>query len=164
MIRRLLDWLFPRVDIRGPDGTLYLSRWVLWGGDDDKRRVYLHRFERGDWDRHLHDHPWPFLSVLLWGSYTEVTHAPDDLPWFYQGEDRVRERQQRIRWFNYRPDPRTAHRVELTHGKPVWTILFIGKKQRDWGFHTERGWVNHEEYLDLIFGEGNWPKTEDVLG
>ncbi|MCZ6507741.1 MAG: hypothetical protein O7A04_06815, partial [Acidobacteria bacterium] len=35
--------------------------------------VKLHRFLRSDLDECLHDHPWPFASLILRGGYFEVT-------------------------------------------------------------------------------------------
>ena len=28
-----------------------------------------------------------------------------------------------------------------------WTIFIPGKRSRDWGFKTEKGWINQEQYL-----------------
>jgi hypothetical protein len=35
--------------------------------------IYLHHFLRSDNDRHFHDHPWHFLTILLAGGYIEHT-------------------------------------------------------------------------------------------
>jgi hypothetical protein len=48
----------------------YMHRWIFkhpWG------TVRLHHILRSDDDRHLHDHPFNFVSLLLTGGYTEVT-------------------------------------------------------------------------------------------
>lgn len=48
---------------RGDADSPYLSRWCLaatrWGN------LYLHKFHRSDYDD-MHDHPWWFLSLVLW--------------------------------------------------------------------------------------------------
>jgi hypothetical protein len=55
--------LFSRFDIAdvGRPG-IYLTRWRLlqtpWFG------IYVHCIRRPDGDRHLHDHPWSFLSLV----------------------------------------------------------------------------------------------------
>lgn len=70
--------------IRRSNGDPYLLRWWLFGtskhlddhGEPQPRRplglsFYLHCFVRSDDDRALHDHPWPFTTLLLLGSYIE---------------------------------------------------------------------------------------------
>jgi hypothetical protein len=45
-----------------------------------------------------------------------------------------------------------AHRAETPHkltliSPEVWTIFITGGKFREWGFHTENGWVHWRDYL-----------------
>ena len=67
-----------------------------------------------------------------------------------------------IRWINARLKPNIPHRLELHEG-PVWSLVFMGRKVREWGFQTEDGWVHHEDYLDKVYGKGNWAETADVI-
>jgi hypothetical protein len=84
LIEALLNVLFNKVDIinnRNTDeGELYLRRWFIWPHKpaDLKMvpRLYLHKFYTGDSDRHLHDHPWPFHSLILKGGYNEISFNP----------------------------------------------------------------------------------------
>src|SRR5690606_35831081 len=77
VIRRLIDWYIAR---RPPDFIVggaerpYLKRWWLIPRNPIFN-VYLHQFLRDDDDRALHDHPWPWCSILLDGSYIEHTIA-----------------------------------------------------------------------------------------
>lgn len=52
----------------------YLYRWIVlstrWA------KAYVHRFVADDWSRDLHDHPKRFVSIGLWGRYTEWTPGP----------------------------------------------------------------------------------------
>ncbi|OLE52666.1 MAG: hypothetical protein AUG51_16985 [Acidobacteria bacterium 13_1_20CM_3_53_8] len=59
---RLFFWI--HVDVIGEDSRVELgpllvrfeilhTRWL---------RIYLHHLMRSDAERHLHDHPWPFVS------------------------------------------------------------------------------------------------------
>jgi len=91
--------------------------------------LYLHRFLRSDNDRHFHDHPWNFWTLLLSGGYRE--HTPDGTFW--------RRRLSLL----YRP-AEWQHWVEIV--KPVWTLVMVTPKRREWGFVTERGWVNWRTY------------------
>ena len=66
-IQRLRErWKFV---ILGRDGSPAMVRYRLldtrWGG------LYVHHFLRSDQDRDLHDHPWHFTSLILWGGYVE---------------------------------------------------------------------------------------------
>lgn len=108
----------------------YLTRWVLWGsrygvpGAPPAGAVYLHRFRRGDRDQALHDHPWPFTSVILWGGYWEWTaDARGVLRRRWYGPGRVLKRPSGHR-----------HRVELPAGRECWTLVFKGAKERSWKF------------------------------
>ena len=51
------------------DGREYLRRWRLWRGRFFS--VCLHRFMAPDQSECAHDHPWPFVSLVLWGGYVE---------------------------------------------------------------------------------------------
>lgn len=101
--------------------------------------VYLHEFYRSDRDRCLHDHPWPFLSVILRGGYFE--HSQDGVRWCRPGSILFR----RATW---------AHRIELKNEKywiegykrvRPWSLVIIGRKSRDWGFFTRDGWVKQDK-------------------
>jgi hypothetical protein len=158
MISRFVEWALDRCFARqeigrfdNPDG-IYLTRWFLLGkrfNNQDRRerplRIYLHRFHRSDPDV-LHDHPWPFRSLILWPGYYEET--PDG----------------RRKW--YRPlsfIARTAawaHRVVLKTGRGCWTLVFVGKKEREWGFHCPEGFTHHREFLHNIEQTGGGCLTE----
>jgi hypothetical protein len=123
-------------------GDLYMRRWVAeipaLGG------VRLHKIVRPDADRNLHDHPFDFVSIVLWGHYAErVAGLPGE---------RVRrtgsiryfraEHLHRITWGSFfdRYDPRHD-------GPPCWTLCISGPRRRVWGFHTAGGWVDYRTYL-----------------
>lgn len=112
--------------------------------------VYLHCFRRDDDDRALHDHPWPWCSILLRNGYIEHTIAAG-------GIHRRTERQApsiRI------AGPRRAHRIELLPdtANPAnafetwpriecWTLFITGPRVRQWGFHCpEQGWVHWKKF------------------
>ena len=115
------------------EGELYLRRLRIvscpWFG------IYIHWFEASD-DDSLHDHPWPFLSFILWGGYWEHTPGPDGSLikcWHPAGAVRVCP----ARWL---------HRVEIdTERRPV-TLVLRGPQVRRWGFQTRAGWIPWPEY------------------
>ena len=103
--------LFRRRRILGLNDQSYLDRWPLaltpWG------RVYLHRFHAPD-PACLHDHPWRFWSLVLWGGYWETTKTGTT----YRG----------IGSLAYRPATWT-HRVARLH--PRRTTWDVGRHRAD---------------------------------
>src|SRR5688572_25300457 len=118
------------------DNSPYLIRYFI-------RRIKnigkycLHHIVRSDHDRCLHDHPWPFKSLIIWGGYYEIVDErmileSDRSLW------RPYKDGQLIRWFGpgsiLRRPASWSHRIVLKEGKSAWTFVFMGKKERDWGF------------------------------
>lgn len=101
--------------------------------------VYLHHILRSDVDRHLHDHPFSFVSAMLWGGYTEVlSRYVFDLP----GHARRLARRAPSICFRNAED---AHHLVLE--RPCWTLVLRGPRRRQWGFWTAVGWKSATEYL-----------------
>lgn len=93
----LIRWRF---ELRGI-GSLRVHHWL---GPDD--------------DRAFHDHPWPFITLVLKGGYED--RNPD-------GTDRLRAGSVR-----YRP---ALHRHTVVPGKSgAWTFMVTGNRARTWGF------------------------------
>lgn len=141
-LRRLARALIRRTSLRsadfiigGPDDP-YLLRWWLIPRNPIFN-VYLHLFLRSDDDRALHDHPWPSLSIILQGAYTEHTIADGGVHHrreYKAGAVRLR-------------GPRFAHRIELHQGA-CWTLFLTGFVVRQWGFHCAHGWVPWQQFVD----------------
>jgi hypothetical protein len=167
MIEALLNLLFNRSDIINyrvnPEGELYLRRWFIYPRVLDntkmKRRLYLHKFYTGDTDRHLHDHPWSFKSLILWNGYFEVRFNPEWLKWQQWqkfGLERGPEPPQTLtNWYGpgslLTRGAAWAHSVKLaTNGdgsvKHAWSLVWTSAKERSWGFHTEQGWCWWRKY------------------
>ncbi len=91
--------------------------------------LYLHHFLRSDNDKHVHDHPWAFATFLLSGGYRE--HTPSGIFW--------RRRFSVL----FRP-AEWKHWIEVQ--QPVWTIVLRLRRVREWGFWTERGWIDWQTY------------------
>ncbi len=125
---------FKRKEIKRCEGTRdYLLRWRLvscrgWG-------VYLHKFLADDGED-LHDHPWWFVSLILWRGYWEVT-AESDGNW------------RRRKWpgmILFRPATWT-HQVRLAGG-PAWTLVVRGPVSRRWGFFVRGEWKHWKNYKE----------------
>jgi hypothetical protein len=116
------------------DKDPYLERYYLFLKDRESFpfNIFLHKFLKSDPDD-LHDHPWSYLSIPLYPGYWEYTEKGK----CWRGPLRIKY-----------GSAKTFHRVELDIDKPYcWTIFIPGRKQRDWGFKTEQGWIQNEEYL-----------------
>jgi len=132
-------WAFCRVDRIESEGDLYLWRLRVvqtpWGA------IYLHRFARPDRDRHLHDHPWAFVSVVLRGGYTEQWRKIVGYP----GSGWVNVTQRR-RGSIHKVGLDICHRIDSIRPGTT-TLVFCGPRSRMWGFYTENGWLPFGEYL-----------------
>lgn len=113
---------------RGDADSPYLTRYAFprIGG-----RMAVHVFHRSDFDVH-HDHPFGFVSIILWRGYVEET--PEGRARKYPGMILFRRATHR-------------HRVELIDGKRAITFVVFGPRWREWGFFTSDGWVQWQEYF-----------------
>lgn len=80
----------------------------------------------------LHDHPWPYATIILKGGYVE--HTPE-FRWF-RGPGHFRFRR-----------AADLHWLEVVDGQPSWSLFFMGKRSRQWGFLKDGTWIESEEYL-----------------
>ena len=129
MLETIRSWLWkhsvPYFNLEG-----YMERrWVFvcpWFS------VRMHHILRSDIDRHMHDHPFNYMTIILKGGYWE--HTPKGVSWVGKGSVRVRKAE-------------ALHRLELPKDETAWTLFFMGPRKRKWGFQTEEGWVDYETYL-----------------
>ncbi len=66
---RVLDRLFEKKVIVNCAHDPYLHRWYVLRSE--RIGLFIHKFVRSDEDRALHDHPWSFIVIPLWGGYIE---------------------------------------------------------------------------------------------
>lgn len=138
--------MWRRLTLRTSEGV-YLDRWGI--RIPRLGAVLLHRMAAPDPGNELHDHPWAFLTIPLWGGYIErradAQHARDDHCFILFNRS--------MRWETRRPfRPRRmrlseAHSVTALRRRTSWSLVFTGPLRRDWGFYTRsQGWVDHEVY------------------
>lgn len=142
------------------DRKPYLRRWYLihWKFFS----LFLHRFFRSDEERALHDHPWSFITFILWRGYIEHQEKSHPCPICnsrYQtvpshkcpnchGSKFFTIQSTHRRWpltIHYRPATH-RHRVELVDGKPAWTLIIHFKRIREWGFWEKTGFVQWNKW------------------
>lgn len=147
MAKRSPRWsFFSRFDIRDETtGELYLRRWYLlatpWFS------LLLHKIVTPDKDRDLHDHPWWFLSFMLWGGYDEIRllgRATDPIGSTFYYDTTIKRRC----WLSLAFRAATAaHRIISLRRAPTWTLLLTGPRRCSWGFHTAKGYIDWKVYL-----------------
>lgn len=135
----------------GDPKSPYLKRWFIvprnpWFN------IYLHKFERSDDDRALHDHPWASLSIILKGGYYEVFPMDAANP---GGATDIRPCSPGSIKFRKASD---AHRVMLFYDMrgrdiPAWTIFITGPRVREWGFWCPQAWRHWREFTSGPNGE-----------
>jgi hypothetical protein len=121
----------------------YLERYYLFLKDRKKFpfNIFLHKFLKSDPDD-VHDHPWPYATLILKGGYYE---------WVPQFNDKCEKIGEIAMWRgagHFRTcAANTFHRIELDPSVECWTLFMPGPHKRDWGFLVKNKWIQHEEYL-----------------
>jgi hypothetical protein len=129
-------------------GAEYMHRYYLFLKDRKRFpfNVTLHKIVRSD-DPIFHDHPWPYMTIVLKGGYYEHT------PVFDKDGKKFAEF---TRWCGpgtiIKRKAHELHWLELEGNQPVTTLFIMGPQQREWGFLTESNtgnqhWVKHDNYL-----------------
>ena len=103
---------------------------------------YLHCMVGDDWSRDMHDHPKPFLSIGLWGSYVEETPTGT--------------RTYKAPWIRTFP-AHHVHRLRLAPGcKRCWTLVFTGPETREWGFWEKTDLPPVVNHANPWFDDKQW--------
>ena len=89
--------------------------------------IYLHKLCAPDPRDVLHDHPWPFVSFVLKGGYTEFVPGP------YYAQSRY------VKRMNVKPFHNSYHWIAELDRTPTWTLVFVGRRRRVWGYLDRDG-------------------------
>lgn len=119
-------------EIRSKEGKLHFRRWQLL-----KTRwfsIYIHGIYAADQDKHLHNHPWDYKSLVLKGSYIEETNSGINTLQFGT--------------ITYR-NGKDYHKIKTLLTKSVYTLFIVSPVKRIWGYQVDGSWMNHEEYRKL---------------
>lgn len=112
---RLLCWLLPFKEMGWKEINEVFFRWTLlkthWFS------IYIHRLDAQLWHPQCHDHPWWFVAIIISGGYWEE----------FKGKTLWRAPGSIL----YRPAV-SQHNVRTN--KVNWSIVIVGRKERDWGF------------------------------
>jgi len=119
----------------GQQNCPYLIRWIF---DFGLFSIRLHHWLSSDDDRAFHDHPWWFLTLVLWGSYIDRSPAGDDAMTI--GKIRFRRAEHQ-------------HTAVVAPGG-CWTLLLCGPEKREWGFWVADKFRKRNKYF---FEHGHHP-------
>lgn len=122
---------------RDEPNEVYLKRYYLIGTQRTRWLpvLCLHRFLRSD-QGHLHDHPWSFVSLVLRGGYYETRpSAAGGFAIRWRGRGGIAYRRatdlHRVELF---PDSRHGQAPTRDMADPVWTLVLMFPRVRQWGF------------------------------
>ena len=161
MLLKLLDKLGRKRTIFDRDGKIpYLDRYYIFlkNRKNFPFNITLHKVMVSD-EPVLHDHPWSYATLILKGGYYENVpvhnHSTGGVVgatkvWRGPGHFRFRKADD-LHWLELAKD-------ENGNEIPCWSLFYMGKKQKEWGFLPfngegemhERGsrWVHNEQYLE----------------
>ena len=144
MLLKLLDRLGrKRIVMDRVENEPYLERYYLFLRERERFpfNVFLHKFLKSDPDD-VHDHPWPYATLILKGGYWEW------IPHFDTVGRKIGEHQVWRGPGHFRISKANSfHRIELDPDITAWTLFMPGPKQRDWGFLVQNKWIQWEQYL-----------------
>ncbi len=119
-------------EIKSKSGEVHFRRWEIlktrWGS------IWLHAIYKADQDKHLHNHPWDFKSIVLKGSYLEKTEK--GIIKQHPGK------------FNSRSGE-SYHKILELLSPVVYTLFFVSPTKREWGYKVDGKFIDHITYREL---------------
>lgn len=147
LARRILNFLEirnrKRIIMDRQDREPYLERYYIFLKDRKwfPFNVFIHKFLKSDPDD-VHDHPWPYATLILKGGYYEW------VPEFDSNGKKINEIKLWRGPGHFRIcRPTSYHRIEIDPNVTAWTMFMPGPKVREWGFLVNNVWIHNEQYL-----------------
>jgi hypothetical protein len=119
-------------EIKSKAGDVHFKRWQILKTPFGS--IWLHAIYKADQDKHLHNHPWDFTSVVLKGSYIEQTTLGNKRQ--YPGKINVRNGED-------------YHKILEVESPVVYTLFFASKPKRQWGYRVVGKFIDHITYREL---------------
>lgn len=177
-MRKLLN-LFRCITVMDDKGVKYIKRWYIL--KTPLLSIYVHNILEDD-DADMHDHPWPFMVLILKGGYIEeipsgsaylkpldiILHKPSDKHRIVL----IKKHTQKCTWCGLDLNYFGEHSGYCNNGgceyqmvnryvgnstvylQDSWSLVILGPKVREWGFHTKQGWVHFKQYVGKKFHKG----------
>jgi hypothetical protein len=146
-MKKFLNWLDKlgrkRIVMDRINNEPYLERYYLFLKDRKRFpfNVFLHKFLKSDPDD-VHDHPWPYATLILKGGYWEW------IPHFDSHGKKVNETAEWRGPGHFRICKENSyHRIEIDPDIACWTLFMPGPQRKEWGFLVNNKWIHNETYL-----------------
>ncbi len=124
--------IFLNKEIISKEGILHFRRWTVFSCYYFS--IYIHQIFKADEDLHLHNHPWNYCSIILYGSYIERNQFYDTI---MKPLSVSIQKAQRF------------HKIKEMLSKQCISLFITGKKYNEWGYDTENGFIDHKTYRQL---------------
>lgn len=132
-------------EIWSQEGELHFRRYRLLS--TPWFNIYIHHILKSDEDAHPHDHPWHFVSIILWGGYIERWLGAYENYRYWMGVP-LREDVRGIGNLIIH-NAKDFHQITLRK-KSAWTLVFTSSRERpSWGYQTSEGWMDFKKYRQL---------------
>lgn len=141
--------IFPLLlEIKSKTGVLHFRRWRIFSCK--LFNIFIHEISKADLDLHLHNHPWNFASIILWGSYIEElkcnnktalrTHKP--FSFAYRTKNQFHKIKEILPLFK-------ILKISIKSDK-IYTLFFTGKRRNDdWGYSVNGIFIDNIEYRQM---------------
>lgn len=126
--------------IKSKEGVLHFKRFAIieckWFN------IYIHSIYKADEDEHLHDHPWNYISIVLYGKFMEAIKNSTSAKQKYE-----------MNWLS--PKDISAQKAERTHkiymllSEKIVTLFFTGPRFREWGYDVDGKWIDNVTYRKM---------------
>jgi hypothetical protein len=147
MIKKLMQRLGRhRVILDRRANEPYLERYYVFLKDRKRFpfNVFIHKFLKSDPDD-VHDHPWPYATLILKGGYYEW------IPEFDSAGKKIGEVRHWRGPGHFRVcGANSYHRIELDPNVTAWTMFMPGPQRREWGFLVKDKWIHNDTYLSKM--------------
>ena len=121
--------------------------------------IRVHHIAGEDRDRHMHDHPGAFVSVILRGWYVErmPLKLTVGMGAHWNGEVEFGRQRMRGQYSVTLKQAYDRHQITLVPEGGAWTLFIMFRRTNEWGFYTPRGKVPSREYrsTNRITTDGN---------
>ena len=128
MLKKIIRKIFLRKEIISKKGELHFRRWginaFIFG-------IYIHQIYKADEDKHLHDHPWDYMSLCLKGSFIE------------EGEKIITV----VKPGSFIARKATRfHKIREMITTSANTLFITGPRRRVWGYDVNDVWIEGKNY------------------
>ena len=138
---KLINYLFLVKEIVSKEGVVHFRRYRLL--DTPWLRIYIHNLLVSDEDKHMHNHPWSFFTLLLKGSYEQLFYIKSKVGADCGGTIKMYERD------SFTMGKNAYHKITLLT-PTAWTLFFAYGKKSSWGYLLDdKSHIDFKDYRSL---------------